>query len=47
MNAKEYAIRDIKEELKKHDKCFLAFHRELNYPIKTIINIYLKKQREL
>ena len=47
MNAKELAVKDIKEELKKYNKCFLAFHSELNNPIRKIIKSYIKKQEEI
>lgn len=47
MNAKELAVRDIKEELRKYNKCFLAFHSELNSPIRKIIRSYIKKQEEI
>lgn len=47
MNAREQAIKDIKEELRKQHKCFLAFHKELDSPIEKIIKSYTTKQKEI
>lgn len=43
MSAKQQAIRDIKES---YGKSFLAFHKELNKPIRDLVKKYLKQQRE-
>ena len=45
MNAKQQAIKDIKESLKKDGKCFINYRNELNIPIRKIINEQLREQR--
>ena len=44
MTPKDFAVRDIKEELKKQNKSFLAFHNELNPTIRGIVLSQIKEQ---
>ena len=44
MSAKQQAIRDIKEFLKKESKCFLAFRTELNPVMAYLVNSQIKAQ---
>lgn len=46
MDAKQKAIQDIRMELKKQHRCFIAFHRELNPVIDAIVNNLLEKQQK-
>lgn len=45
MSAKSQAIKDIKQELSLHGKCFLAFRTELNTVMEKLVNNQLKAQR--
>lgn len=47
MNAKEAAIRDMIPELKKHNKCFLAFKKELNPIMRRLVKNQIKQQNAL
>jgi len=44
-SAKTQALHDIKEELKREGKVFIAFRKELNAPMREIVNEQLKQQR--
>ena len=44
MSAKEVAIKDIRESLKRQGKCFLAFRVDLNPIMKDLVNEYIKAQ---
>ena len=44
MNAKSQAIKDIKQELSLHGKCFLAFRTELNPVMEELVSNQLKAQ---
>lgn len=46
MTARSKAIEDIKEELKKESKSFLAFRTELNPVIKKITSEYIELQKK-
>lgn len=37
MNARECAVQDIREELAKKGKCFIAFHSELNSVMSQLV----------
>lgn len=45
MSAKEQAILDIKEDLKKTSKCFIAFRTKLNPVMNYLVHQQLKAQR--
>lgn len=47
MSAKQQALKDIKSDLESEGKSFIAFHRELNTPIRNIVNQYLKQQKKI
>lgn len=47
MSAREAAISDIKSELHKEGKVFLAYRVELNLTIKDITKEYLSMQESL
>lgn len=40
--AKQQAIQDIKEDLEKNHKCFLAFHTELDPIMEQLVNEQLR-----
>lgn len=44
--AKNIALQDIKEELKREHKAFVAFRQDLNEPIQSIVHSYLKEQKQ-
>ena len=44
MSAKQQAIKDIKQELSLHGKCFLAFRTELNPVMEKLVSNQLKAQ---
>ena len=44
MSAKSVAIKDIKQELSLHGKCFLAFRTELNPVMEELVSNQLKAQ---
>lgn len=44
MTARSEAIKDIMAELKKEHRCFLAFRRDLNAPIRDIVRSFSKQQ---
>ena len=46
MSAKELAIQDIKNELEKNHKCFLAFRTELNPIMDKLVSEHLKAQQK-
>lgn len=46
MSAKEQAIQDIKDELRRQGKCFIAFHTELNPAIGRLVMQQIKRQAE-
>ena len=46
MTVEEIATRDIKNELRKHSKCFLAFMEGLNPIMNKLVNNYTKRQEE-
>ena len=47
MSTKESAIQDIKEDLKKQRKCFIAFHNELNPVMRKLVIQQLREQSNL
>lgn len=47
MSAKEQAIQDIKDDLRKQGKSFLAFHRNLNPIMNRLVNKQLKEQEDI
>ena len=47
MSAKEQALIDIKKDLKKNNKCFLAFRSELNPVMRRLVYDQLKEQSTL
>lgn len=44
MSAKSVAIKDIKQELSLHGKCFLAFRTELDPVMEQLVSNQLKAQ---
>ena len=44
MSAKQQAIKDIKQELSLHGKCFLAFRTELDPVMEELVSNQLKAQ---
>lgn len=47
MTARQLAEQDIKEDLQKNNKCFIAFHKELNPVMRTLVRQQLKEQINL
>ena len=43
---RQQAISDIKEDLRQHSKCFLAFHKNLNPVMDNMVNNYIKLQEQ-
>jgi hypothetical protein len=46
MTSKEQAIQDIKDELDKEGKCFIAFIIKLDPIIEKIVEGYIKQQED-
>ncbi len=46
MSAKEQAIQDIKEDLKKEGKAFISYRQELNGIMKKIVKEYTDAQKQ-
>ena len=46
MSPKDLAVRDIKEDLRNQNKCFLAFRQELNPIMRKLVSQHIKAQRE-
>jgi len=44
MSIREIAIKDIREDLRKEGKSFLAFHRELNPVMNELVKNQIKAQ---
>ena len=44
MSPKDLAVKDIKEDLRKQNKSFLAFHNELNPAIRKLVFSQIKEQ---
>ena len=42
MSAKQQAILDIREELQRQGKCFIAFHSELNPAINQLVEEWIE-----
>ena len=47
MSAKQQAIEDIKKDLKRQGKCFLAFHTVLDPIMRQLVRQQLKQQLKL
>lgn len=47
MTVEELATQDIKDELSKRSKCFLAFREKLNPTMDKLVENYTKLQEEL
>ena len=47
MSAKEKAIQDIKEDLSKQGKCFLAFKSKLNPVMDSLVKQQIEEQLKL
>ena len=45
MSAKNQAIQDIKDSLKREGKAFIAFRSELNPVMRRLVNDQLKEQK--
>ena len=45
MTAKQQAIQDIKDSLKKEGKAFIAFRSELNPVMRKLVSNQLKEQK--
>jgi hypothetical protein len=44
MTPKDLAVKDMKEDLSKENKSFLAFHNELNPVMRKIVSSQIRKQ---
>lgn len=44
MTARQIAIQDIKDDLKAENRCFLAFHKELNPVMHSLVKEQLQRQ---
>ena len=44
MTAKSQAIKDIKNDLRKQGRCFLAFHKELDAIMASLVNNQISSQ---
>ena len=44
MTPKDLAVRDMKEDLSKENKSFLAFHNELNPAMRKIVSSQIREQ---
>ena len=47
MSVKDYAISDIKKDLEKNHKCFLAFISKLDPSMDSLVNQQIKEQEQL
>lgn len=47
MSPKKQAIQDIREELQRNGRCFLAFHSELNPIMRRLVNNQIKLQQSV
>jgi len=47
MSTKELAIKDIKDDLAKHGKCFIAFRKELNPTMDLLVKRQIEQQQSL
>ena len=47
MSAKEQATLDIMADLKNQNKCFIAFHKELNPVMRKLVSHQIKQQKEI
>ena len=45
MSAKQQAIKDIREELSKQSKSFIAYRSELNSVMRKLVSNHLKAQK--
>lgn len=46
MSAKQQAIKDIREELSKQSKSFIAYRSELNRVMRELVSNQLKAQKQ-
>lgn len=44
MTAKSQALKDIKDDLRQQGKCFLAFHKELDAIMASLVNNQISNQ---
>lgn len=44
MTAKQQAILDIKESLRRESRAFIAFRTELDKPIQALVDNHIKEQ---
>ena len=47
MTAKEQALKDIKDELKREHKAFIAFKSELNPIMRKLVSEQIKEQKKI
>lgn len=47
MTARQQALKDIKDDLKKSGKSFIAFRSELNPAMQELVKEQLKEQRKI
>jgi len=47
MNAKEQAVTDIKEDLEKQGKSFIAFHSELDSIMRKLVSNKIREQESI
>ena len=47
MSAKEQATLDIMADLEKSNKCFIAFHRELNPIMRKLVSQQIRQQQSI
>lgn len=43
----QQAIKDIKDDLWQHSKCFIAFRKKLNPIMRKMVGNYIKSQEKL
>lgn len=46
MTIEDIATQDIKDDLRQHSRCFLAFRKKLNPIMDKLVDNYTKKQEE-
>ena len=47
MTPKDLAVKDMKDDLSKENRSFLAFHNELNPAMRRLVSKQIKKQIEM
>lgn len=47
VTSKQQALKDIKADLRKEGKCFIAFRKELTPAIENLVKQQIRKQKEI